>query len=269
MEKWNWSNEPFRRDVTVDGLFETGGHKEAMARLHYVLEHKSLGLLTGEVGSGKTTLIRRLLTGLDEMKFLPVYICVLGLKPKDFYAELLSYMGEAMPFGLSKARKLWHERIQGQAGMERGWVVVIDEAQDMSEEMIQELRFVRNQQMDASSPFPLLLVGQPEMRRKLRLKKYEAISQRIEMAYHLSGMTREESTEYIRHQMKQTGGNLPVFTDAAMQMIHAASKGIPRVVNQMCTQALYDAAAKNSEAIDESHVGRVLTDQEWQRGSAG
>ncbi|GEO28171.1 hypothetical protein ACOALA_08000 [Alicyclobacillus acidoterrestris] len=107
------------------------------------------------------------------------------------------------------------------------------------------------------------------MRRKLRLKKYEAISQRIEMAYHLSGMTREESTEYIRHQMKQTGGNLPVFTDAAMQMIHAASKGIPRVVNQMCTQALYDAAAKNSEAIDESHVGRVLTDQEWQRGSAG
>ncbi|WP_206922865.1 hypothetical protein [Alicyclobacillus suci] len=79
----------------------------------------------------------------------------------------------------------------------------------------------------------------------------------------------ETPTEYIRHQMKQTGGNLPVFTNAAMQMIHAASKGIPRVMNQMCTQALYDTAAKNSEAIDESHVGRVLTDQEWQRGSAG
>lgn len=253
-----------------EALFETRSHQEAMARLTYVLEHRALGLLTGDVGSGKTTLIRRLLTSLDQMKFLPVYICVLGLKPKDFYAELLSHMGEAMPFGLSKARKLWNERIQNQtSATDRQWVVVIDEAQDMSEEMIQELRFVRNQQMDASSPFPLLLVGQPEMRRKLRLKKYEAISQRIEMAYHLSGMSRDDAGQYIRHQMKQTGTNLPVFTDGAIQMIYAASRGIPRVMNQLCTQALYDAAAKNSEAIDDGHIQRVLTDQEWQRGTTG
>lgn len=268
MEKWSWKVVPFRRDVTGEALFETRSHQEAMARLTYVLEHRALGLLTGEVGSGKTTLIRKLLTGLDEMKFQPVYICILGLKPKDFYAELLSHMGESMPFGLSKARKLWSERIQGQSsGTDRQWVVVIDEAQDMSEEMIQELRFARNQEMDASSPFPLLLVGQPEMRRKLRLKKYEAISQRIEMAYHLAGMSREETSQYIRHQMKQTDTNLPVFTDGAVQMIYAASRGIPRVMNQLCTQALYDAAGKDSEAIDDSHIQRVLTDQEWQRGS--
>lgn len=168
-----------------------------------------------------------------------------------------------MPFGLSKARKLWGERIQGQSGAtDRRWVVVIDEAQDMSEEMTQELRFARNQQMDASSPFSLLLVGQPEMRRKLRLKKYEAISQRIEMAYHMAGMNREETGQYIRHQMKQTGTSLPVFTDGAVQMMYAASRGIPRVVNQLCTQALYDAAVRDSEAIDDSHVQRVLTDQE-------
>jgi type II secretory pathway predicted ATPase ExeA len=270
MEKWNWLESPFRRDVLGEALFETHSHREAMARLTYVLEHRALGLLTGEVGSGKTTLVRKLLTGLDEMKFLPVYICVLGLKPKDFYAELLSRMGEAMPFGLSKARKLWNERVTGQMGtLDREWVVVIDEAQDISEEMIQELRFVRNQQMDASSPFPLLLVGQPEMRRKLRLNKYEAISQRIEMAYHLAGVSREEAGQYIRHQMRRTGTNLPVFTDGAIQLIYAASRGIPRVMNQLCTQALYDAAARDSEAIDDSHIQRVLTDQEWQRGSTG
>jgi len=266
-EQWNWQTVPFRRDAEGEALFDSSGHKEAFARLRYILEHKGLGLLTGEVGSGKTTLIRRLLTGLDDMRFLPIYICVLGLKPKDFYGELLSHLGEAMPFGLSKARKLWNERVQSQGDLsERQWVVVIDEAQDMAEDMIQELRFVRNQNMDASSPFPLILVGQPEIRRNLRLKKYEAISQRIDMSYHLAGMTREETGGYIRHQMKQTGTNLPVFTDGAVQMIYAASRGIPRVVNQLCTHALYDAAAKSSEAIDEGHIQRVLTDQEWQRG---
>lgn len=269
-ERWHWEAVPFRRDAAGAALFDSVCHREALARLTYVLEHRALGLLTGEVGSGKTTLIRRLLTGLDEMKYMPIYLCELGLKPRDFYGELLSRLGEAMPFTLSKARKLWNERIQSQGDLpERQWVVVIDEAQDMAEDMIQELRFVRNQQMDAKSPFPLILVGQPEMRRRLRLKKYEAISQRIDMVYHLTGMNREETGSYIRHQMKQTGTSMPVFTDGAIQMIHTASRGIPRVVNQLCTQALYDAAIKGSDAIDEGHVQRVLTDQEWQRGTAG
>ena len=270
MEQWGWQALPFRRDASAEALFDAAGHKEALARLAYVLEHRALGLLTGEVGSGKTTLIRRLMAGLDEMKYLRLYFCQLGLKPRDFYGELLAQLGEPVPFGLGKARKLWTERIQAQGDRsERQWVVVIDEAQDMTEEMLQELRYVRNQHMDATSPFPLILVGKPEMRRHLRLKKYEAISQRIDMAYHLTGMSREETAQYIRHQMKLTGGNLPVFTDGAIQMLYAASRGIARMVNHLCTQALYDAAARNSEAIDEGHIQRVLTDQEWQRGTAG
>ena len=76
------------------------------------------------------------------------------------------------------------------------------------------------------------------------------------------------SRNNIRHQMKQTGTNMPVFTDGAIQMIYTASRGIPRVVNQLCTQALYDAAARDSEAIEEGHAQRVLTDQEWQCGTA-
>lgn len=86
------------------------------------------------------------------------------------------------------------------------------------------------------------------------------------MAYHIFGMAREETAQYIRHQMKQTGSNLSVLTDGVIQMIYAASRGIARIVNQPCTQSLYDEATKNSEAIDEGHIQRVLTDQEWQKG---
>ncbi|EJY56468.1 ABC transporter-like protein [Alicyclobacillus hesperidum URH17-3-68] len=269
-EKWGFEKLPFRRDVEGHELYETAAHREALARMEWVLEQNALGLLAGEVGSGKSTLIRRLIGGLDEMKWLPVYICVPGLRPKEFYGELLSHLGEANPFSVSRARKLWNERVQtgGLAG-ERRWAVVIDEAQDISDEMLQELRFVRNQRMDAMSLFPLILVGQQELRRKLRLKKYEAISQRIEMVYHLTGMTREETTEYVRHQIRLTGRQAPLFTDSALHLIYGASRGIPRVVNQICLQALYDAAAKDSDVVEDANIQRVLADQEWQRGVAG
>ncbi|GGJ14538.1 ATPase AAA [Alicyclobacillus cellulosilyticus] len=269
-EKWGLEKLPFRRNVEGHEFYETAAHREALARMEWVLEQNALGLLTGEVGSGKSTLIRRLIGGLDEMKWLPIYICVPGLRPREFYGELLSYLGEASPYSVNRARKLWNERVQagGLAG-ERRWVVVIDEAQDISEEMLQELRFVRNQRMDAVSPFPLILVGQPELRRKLRLKKYEAISQRIEMVYHLTGMTREETADYVRHQIQLTGKAAPLFTDSALHLIYGASRGIPRVVNQICLQALYDAAAKNSDVVEDAHIQRVLADQEWQRGAAG
>jgi hypothetical protein len=180
--------------------------------------------------------------------------------------SLLSW--EASPYSVGRARKLWNERVQaGGLTGERRWVVVIDEAQDISDEMLQELRFVRNQKMDAVSPFPLILVGQPELRRKLRLKKYEAVSQRIEMVYHLTGMTREETADYVRHQIRLTGKAAPLFTDSALHLIYGASRGIPWVVNQICLQALYDAAAKNSDVVEDAHIQRVLADQEWQRGS--
>jgi type II secretory pathway predicted ATPase ExeA len=266
-QKWNWTQSPFQRDVDENAFYETPGHREALARLEWIMDQKALGLLTGEIGSGKSTLIRRLLTRLDEMSYVPIYICVLNLTPKEFYAELLSRLGEVAPYSLSKARYLWNELVSKQISSPgRQWVVVIDEVQDLSEDMIQELRFVRNQRMDSYSLFPLILVGQPEIRRKVRLKKYEAIFQRIEMFYHLTGMDQQETAKYIRHHMKLTGNPIPVFTDGAIQLIHSASRGIPRLISQICTQALYAAVVDETEAIDEHHIQRIVIDQEKQRG---
>jgi type II secretory pathway predicted ATPase ExeA len=151
---------------------------------------------------------------------------------------------------------------------ERG-VVVIDEANEMSEAMLLELRFVMSHQMDARSLFPVLLAGQPELRKKLRLKKYEAISQRIGIQYHLGGMSRDETAGYVRHHLEVAQMQRPLFSESAIQMLHAASQGIPRVVNQICSQALFDAEGKDGEVVEEMHIGRVLADMERQRGTAG
>lgn len=261
---------PFSRQIAPAFLYKSKGHQEALGRLHLMVENCHLGVLTGEVGSGKSTLIRSLFQSLNAKRYFPIYISTTGLKPRDFYGELLRHVGEEIPFSLAKAKRFWADALDArQEQGDKSLVVVVDEAQEMSLSMLAELRFVVNQQMDSYSLFPLILVGQPELRRILRLKKHEAIAQRIPMQYHLSGITAEETAAYIRHQMQAASLTTPVFAESAISHVHAASQGIPRVINLICSQALYDATQRGHEVIEENHIIRVLTDLDRQRGVIG
>ena len=148
-------------------------------------------------------------------------------------------------------------------------VIIIDEAQDLSDQMLSELRFVINHQMDSVSLFPLILVGQPELRRTLQLRKYEPVTQRIQLQYHMKGLDKEETITYIQHQLKVAGITSPVFSESASDMIYGATKGIPRRINHICTQALYDANCHQYEVVEEKHIGRILADFDYQRGKTG
>src|SRR5690606_360765 len=149
---------------------------------------------------------------LDPMRTLPIYLSMADLKPRDFYAQLLAHVEEEPPYSVAKARRLWAEVLsRREAQAERDVVVVIDEAHEMSEPMLRELRFVMSHQMDARSLFPVMLAGQPERRKKLRLKKYEAISQRVGIQYHLGGMSREETAGYVKHHLAVAEMDRPVF----------------------------------------------------------
>jgi type II secretory pathway predicted ATPase ExeA len=264
------SVRPFTRETDAASCYEFQAHQEAFARLNLAMEHRLLGVLTGEVGSGKSALLRRLIRMLDTMRTLPICVSTADLKPRDFYAELLRHVGEEACYSVAKARRSWNEALtRREVQGERGILVIIDEAHEMSEAMLLELRFVMSYQMDARSLFPVILAGQPELRRKLRLKKYESISQRIGIQYHLSGMSRDETGGYIRHHLSAAGKDRPIFSESAVQMLHAASQGIPRVVNQIASQALFDVEEKGAEVVEESHIGRVLADMDRQRGTAG
>jgi type II secretory pathway predicted ATPase ExeA len=258
---------PFSRQIEPAALYEAKGHREALARLHLMVENRYLGVLTGEVGSGKSVLVRRLFQELDSKQYLHVYICRDRLRPQDFYGELLRQVSEVPPYSLAKAKRLWSEALEARREQgDKSLVVVVDEAQEMTETMLTELRFAVSHQMDSCSLFPLILVGQSELRRTLRLKKYEAVAQRIPLQYHLSGLTPEETKAYIRHQMQMANLAAPVFAEIAIAQVHAASQGIPRVVNLICTQALYDAAQRGHDVIEESHIIRILADLDRQRG---
>jgi type II secretory pathway predicted ATPase ExeA len=145
-------------------------------------------------------------------------------------------------------------------------VVIVDEAHDISPALLLELRFALSQKMDAVSLFSLILAGQNELRQTLRKNRYESVAQRIQLQFHLTGLNEAETTGYVRHQMQVAGLSSPVFADSPLQLIYKATQGIPRLINHICTHALFDAERRNSEVIEDSHIGRILADMEKQRG---
>lgn len=260
---------PFSRSPQGDMFFVAGAYAEALARLQLMVTNSCLGVLTGEVGSGKSTLIRRLVQELDPVRYQVIYLSQAGMKPRDFYGDLLRGLGEEPNFYLSKSKLLLEQVLNYRAlQRDKSLVVIIDEAHDISPSMLLELRFALNHQMDSTSLLSLILVGQPELRRILRMNKYEAIAQRIHLQYHLSGLTAQESVTYIRHQMKQAGLTTPVFADSAISLIHSETKGIPRLINTICTHALYEAKRNGCEVVEDAQIGRILADAERQRGTA-
>jgi len=260
---------PFSRSPQGNMFFVEGAYAEALARLQLMVTNSCLGVLTGAVGSGKSTLIRRLVQELDPVRYQVIYLSQAGMKPRDFYADLLRGLGEEPNFYLSKSKLLLEQVLNYRSlHKDKALVVIIDEAHDINPSMLLELRFALNHQMDSASLLSLILVGQPELRRILRLNKYEAIAQRIHLQYHLQGLTAQESATYIRHQMKQAGVTTPVFADSAVDLIHSETKGIPRLINTICTHALYEAKRTGSEVVEDAHIGRILADTERQRGTA-
>jgi type II secretory pathway predicted ATPase ExeA len=260
---------PFGRDPKPEDLFLSTSYKEALVRLEMMVQYRYLGLLTGEVGSGKSTLIRRLFASVDPLKYQPVYLNLADMKPRDFYAELLCYAGERPLYSLTKAKRLWGEILEERVSQnDRTFLVVIDEAQFLSDAMLTELRFTMSHRLDSCSLFPLILVAQPEIRRPLILKKNAALAQRIQLSFHLSGLSNEEVAQYVRHRMSVAAVNTPVFAEGALTMLHSATQGIPRLINQFASQALLEATAKNLQVIDDNMIGRVLADYDRQRKPA-
>jgi len=260
---------PFSRAPEPKDMFWSASYQEAFARLELIVEHRYLGLLTGEIGSGKSTLIRKLISVVDPLKYQPICLTIDKLTPRDFYTELLFSGGEKPPYSVTKAKRLLKELLVERSRQnDRAFIVIIDEAQDLSDSMLTELRFAVNHDIDSCSLFPLILVGQPELRRTLMLNHYAALAQRIQLSYHLTGLTKEQSFQYIRHRMQVAQISTPVFSESALTMLHTATQGIPRMLNQFARLALCDAVSKNLQVIDDIVVGRVLTDSGHQRKPA-
>lgn len=254
-------SEPFRKDVSSSQLFPSQQHRELVARLQYIIQNRAFGLITGEVGAGKSSAIRTLYDQVDRMEHQFVYIADSELNPRAFYRDVLGQLGIPAPFHGREAKRLFESTLlEGFRNHGRQPVVVLDEAHLLSAEMLQEIRFILNFHFDSVSPISFVLVGQPELRGKLKMRTFEALVQRVQVRYHLSGLPPEQVGPYIEHHMRLAGATRPIFSEHAVEVLAGLAKGIPRVVNSYCVSALLDACTHDQRVVDEANVRRVAAE---------
>lgn len=257
--------KPFNVTADPNFMFFSRHHKEALAHLFYgIKERKGFLEITGEVGTGKTTLCRVLLNSLDEktktafilnpnlseVQLLRSIALDLGIKTEaknknDLTAALNSFLIEQMSAGFNV-------------------VVIIDEAQNLKASTMEQVRMLSNLETEKDKLFQIVLVGQPELRDKLNSLNLRQLRQRISVRYHILPLELDEIAQYINHRLNVAGsdGSL-TFTDKSIEHIYRYSEGVPRLINILCDRALLAGYVMEKKKISHDIIIKCIRELEW------
>jgi len=256
------SEKAFRKTPDPRYLYLNEVYEEALEQLLYAVEEWELALLTGEVGSGKTLLSRAMIDRVGE-RYEVGMILNPRLPPRQFLAAMARELGVVEPrFHAGDLLDQIHERLLAIEDGGRAALLVVDEAHLIpGRPTFEEIRLLTNFQLDDRNLIAIVLIGQPELRERLRHPSHRALTQRIGAQFHLSPLSEADTCAYVRHRLGVAGASRPLFTEAALRRLHAAAAGIPRVVNHLATQCLLEGMGRELQAIDESVVEAVAAGQ--------
>ena len=258
---YGFSRMPSGRDLAPGMLHRHASHNEAVARIAWCISERSIGVITGEVGAGKTVSVRAVMAGLDPSRHTIIYLPNPMIGTRGICEEILNIFGQRPSHLASRlftqvSKALIAER------EERGRtpVLVLDEAHLLACEQLEMIRMPGNTSMDQDSPLACLLVGQPTLRRTMKLAVLAALEQRTSLRYAMPGMTQPETASYISHHVKLAGRPDQLFTEDAMNLIHSTGRGYPRAVNNLALQSLVAAFAAGKNLVDEAATRSAVTE---------
>jgi general secretion pathway protein A len=255
---------PFALSPDPEYLYPSRVHQEALDYLRYGLESQAgFIVITGEIGSGKTTLLQSLLRNLDNQTSVGRIVNTM-LEPRELLETIMIDFG-LDPAGRSKplmlrdlSQYLVDQRLAG-----RLVLLVIDEAQNLGLASLEELRMLSNLETEKSKLLQIVLVGQPNLRDKLAAPELEQLRQRITVSYHLPPLDAEETCNYINHRLRRAALAAPLeFPREATDLIHARSRGVPRIINVICDAALVFGYAEERRVFDAAMLREVLSELE-------
>ncbi|EMS79481.1 AAA family ATPase [Desulfotignum phosphitoxidans] len=243
---------PFQISTDPTFLWLGEKHREAIAMLKYgiqVDDHTGMVLLTGDTGTGKTTLINALFKSLDRT-VIRAAIKNPSMSGIDFFNYIAASFGNNTLF-VTKSRFLlgFEQFLNNAAAKKRKVLLVIDEAQVLTDALLNEIRLLGNFEKDGQSLIHIFLVGQQELREHLTRPANKALTQRITLNYHIEPLIPEETREYIQYRLQVAGTSKPLFSSEAIQRVHRFSRGLPRQINILCDHALLTGYVKNLEQI--------------------
>ena len=258
---YGFRERPFHIAPSPNYLYKSETHQNALTYLEYGLsEHVGFILLTGEVGSGKTTLIQYILTQLGN-QMIPGVIFNTQVSANELLRLILSQF-ELKPTG-DKAQNLetLNEFLINTYASRKQALLIIDEAQNLAPEALEEVRMLSNLQTAEHTLLQVMLVGQPELNIKLSDPSLRQVAQRIAVRYHLTGLNREDTGRYIAYRLERAGGNPDLFTEAAIDLIYRISSGMPRSINIACQAALVYGFADEAKKISQDIIKQIMGDK--------
>ncbi len=255
---------PFRITPDTDYLYMSPAHSRAKAYMEYaIFNREGFVVITGEIGSGKTTLIKKLLTEideniivakifqtqLDEVEILQAILVEFGLNP--FSAKKVELLNMINQF-------LVNSYLDGKQVL-----LIIDDAQNLSKRVLEEITMLSSVETQKEKILHVILVGQPELNQKLEAPDMEQLLQRVSLRYHVRALTLDETKEYIRHRLKVAGIKEELFSEEIYPKIYEYSGGIPRLINTLCDTGLTCAFADNKFVVDVEEFNDSINELQW------
>ena len=270
-EFYNLTGKPFQLSPDPSFFFGSRGHKRAMAYLEYGVEQaEGFIVITGEVGAGKTTLVRNLFDGLDRNQVIAAQLVSTQLEADDMLRAVCSAFG--LEFRGNKAERLLALESYLLECQRKGkrCLLVVDEAQNLPPAAVEELRMLSNFQTSNGSLLQSFLVGQPEFRSTLQSPSMRQLRQRVIATYHLGPLDQEETRGYIEHRLQRVGWqNDPEFSNEAFEALHEYADGVPRRINTVCDRLLLMAFLEELHFIDSDTVQEVINELDQDFGVRG
>lgn len=263
LDYWGLKGFPFVNVPSHDVFFESPQHQEAINRLLYVINHrKGVAMLTGEVGCGKTTVVRNLADYLPKGKYEVRVLSNPALSATDFVRSVLIQFGLALKSD-SKSIIIEQLRLKLEYFAERGGgaVLVVDEAHVINRKsVLEELRMLLNLQSEDRFLLTLIMVGQPPLLHQI--ESLQPLKERISMKYHLAPLDPEQTGQYIRYRLNHSGAGMNIFTDDAMPLIFEYANGIPLRINNLCDRCFLMGMMQKTQQIDAEIVRQAVADLE-------
>ena len=254
--------KPFSMVPNPEILFLSKNHEKALTYLEYGLSEKAgFILLTGEIGSGKTTLIRYMLNKMESQIDIAVIFNTNFTSDQMFRRILSEFDVPCDTTDKERHLQLLYEFLIERYAQGRHVLLIVDEAQNLTDGALEDIRMLSNLQTDDRILLQIMLVGQPELKNRLNMPAFQQLAQRIAVNYHITPLDDVQTRHYIGYRISKAGGEPDLFTPEAITMIYSHSGGIPRSINLMCDTALVYGFADNLERIDAAVVEKVIKDK--------
>lgn len=258
---YGFTRTPFAKTLAPAMLHQHTSHNQAVARIGWCVVQRGIALIIGECGAGKTVAARAAVAALDPARHTLIYIANPTTGARGLCHHIVTSLGGVPRFQNAALFPQAADALTAE-NTERGRqpVLAIDEAHLLDHDALDLVRMLTSADMDSTSPLACLLIGQPTLKRKMKLGILAALDQRITVRYTMASLTASETASYISHHLKLAGRPDPLFADDAVTLIHDTSRGYPRTINNLAVHALLAAFADGKAIVDQSSARTAIAE---------